>query len=222
MGDIHNAADRTNRAANSSLNTIVSIEQRLVDLSGQADHIAKGFAFFSTIPELLSRLIRGTIATVGILFIFSVLCKLNRRLATYAAGACSSAYLFHICGLYQWLGSLPTHAAKVQDHTLITMAANLSPSQKAAGLMTLLWLGAYPVGCINVYLGSIIGNAINKLLGSYWIRQYSNDGGMGILPSIEIPAPISRSPLKVIPHNTGFVDMDTFIYSDTTTVADHA
>jgi hypothetical protein len=98
----------------------------------------------------------------------------------------------------------------------------LSPSQKAAGLMTLLWLGAYPVGCINVYLGSIIGNAINKLLGSYWIRQYSNDGGMGILPSIEIPAPISRSPLKVIPHNTGFVDMDTFIYSDTTTVADHA
>ena len=215
MGNIHDTADRTNLVANSSFNTIVSIEQRLVNLSDQADHIAQGFAFFSALPHLLSTLIRGAVATAGILFLFSVLCKVNKRLATYAAGACSSAYFFHLCGLYQWLGDLPTHAAKVQDHTWASIATNMSSAQKAAGLITILWLGAYPVGCINVYLGSIIRDAISRLLGSYWLRQYSNDGGIGLLPSIEIPAAISSR--KPVSYNEGFVDMHSLAYPQNAT-----
>lgn len=215
ISDIHDTAHRTNRAADSSFHTIVGIEQRLVNLSSQADHIAQGFAFFSAIPHLLSSLMRGTVATVGILFLFSVLCKVDRRLATYAAGACSSAYLFHMCGLYQWLGELPTHAARVQDHTLVSFASNLSSAQKAASFLVVLWLSAYPIGCINVYIGSIIGAGISKLLGSYWLRQYTNDGGMGLLPSIEIPPTIS-SP-KFVASNNGFVDMHSVMYSNTST-----
>ncbi|KAF2830659.1 hypothetical protein CC86DRAFT_463919 [Ophiobolus disseminans] len=219
MGDIHNTANKTNKAANSSFHTIMGIEQQLVNLSNQADHIAQGFAFFSAIPHLLSSLVRGFVATVGIIFLFTVLCKVNRRFATYAAGACSSAYLFHLCGLYQWLGNLPTHAANVQEQTLFSIAANLSSTQKAAGLMMLLWLGAYPVGFINVYLGSIIGSAISKLLGSYWLRQYTNDGGMGLLPSIEIPPTIPSH--KVAPHD-GFVDMHSLAYPADTTMPIYA
>lgn len=214
MNDVHDIADRTSLAANSSFTTIVSIEQRLVDLSDQANHIAQGFAFFSAIPGLLSSLLRGTVATIGLIFLFSILCKLNRKLATYSAGACSSAYLFHLCGLYQWLGSLPSHAAKVPDHTLLSMASGLSSAQKAAGLMMLLWLGAYPVGCINVYLGSIIGSAISKLLGSYWVRQYNNDGGMGFLPSIEIPAAIHTR--KTVSAKPDFMDMESLAYPSPT------
>jgi hypothetical protein len=188
MSELQDTSAKTNFVADASFKTIVSIEQRLVNLSDQADHIAQGFAFFSAIPHLLSSLVRGTIAAIGIVFLFSVLCRFNTRLATYAAGACSSAYLLHMCGVYQWLGDFPKHAASIHEHSLISVASNLSSMQKAASLLTILWLGAYPVGCINVYLGSIIGAAISKLLGSYWFRQYSNDGGFGLLPSIEVPA----------------------------------
>jgi uncharacterized protein YoxC len=195
MGEIHDTVGRVNSAANSSFDTITSIEQRLGNLSDQADHIAQGFAFMSALPQLLSMLIRGCIATVGILFLFSILCKFNKQLATYAAGACISAYLFHVCGAYQWLGHLPAQAANFQDHTWGSVTANFSSTQKVTGLVMLLWLGAYPVACINVYLGSVIGAAISKLLGSYWLCQYSNDDGIGVLPSIEIPnAVTSRKP----------------------------
>ncbi|KAH7397017.1 hypothetical protein DE146DRAFT_633202 [Phaeosphaeria sp. MPI-PUGE-AT-0046c] len=184
---VHNSIDKAGHAANLSLEVIVSIGQRLVNLSDQADHIAQGFAFFSALPALLASLFRGAVATVAIVFLFSLLCKINKKLAVYSVGACSSAYLFHICGLYQWLGGLPSRVANIHSKPSVEIA-DLTSTQKAAGLIFIIWLSAYPVGCLNVYLGSIIGSAISKLLGSYWFREYSNDGGIGLLPSIEIPA----------------------------------
>lgn len=211
MGEIHDAASKTNSAANTSFHTIVSIEQRLVNLSDQADHIAQGFAFFSALPLLLSALVRGAVASMGIVFLFSILCKINKRLATYAAGACSSACLFHLCGVYQWLGKLYNHAASIHEYSFISMASSLSSTQKAASLLIVLWLGAYPVGCINVYLGTIIGTAVSRLLGSYWLRQYSNDGGFGLLPSIEVPAAI---PSRKVDHfNDGFLEIYPSTYT---------
>jgi hypothetical protein len=187
MGDLHNTADRTNTVANMSLYTIATIEQRLVGLSDQADHIAQGFAFFSALPQLIASLVRGLLATGGIIFLFTVLCRLNKTLATYAAGACSSAYLFHMCGVYQWLGTLPSHMSGSNDRTLVSDVATLSPTQKATGTILLVWISAYPVGCLNAYIGSIVAAAVSRFLSSYWVRQYTNDGGMGLLPSIEIP-----------------------------------
>jgi hypothetical protein len=211
MEDLHNTAHRTNSAANSSFKTIISIEQRLVNLSDQADHIAQGFAFFSALPQLLSSLLRGALATIGIVFLFSVLCKVNKTLAIYAAGACSSAYFLHLCGVYQWLGSLPNHVAGLHQHTWASIVTTLSSTQRAVGLVMLLWLGAYPVGCLNIYLGTIISTLVSRLLGSYWLRQYTNEGGIGLLPSIEIPAAISTS--KPITHSLGFGDMRASSYS---------
>jgi hypothetical protein len=110
-----------------------------------------------------------------------------------------------MCGLYQWLGGLSKHAASMHQNSLISVASNLSSTQKAASLLMILWLGAYPVGCVNVYLGSIIGAALSRLLGSYWFRQYSNDGGFGLLPRIEIPA---ANPTRKVDHcNDGFMEM---------------
>jgi hypothetical protein len=212
MGDLHDTAAKTNMAANSSFNKIISIEQRLVNLSDQADHIARGFAFFSALPQLLSSIFHGAVATVSIICLLSILCKVNKRLATYAAGACSSAYFFHMCGLYQWLGNLLSQAASIQQNSWISLVANMSSTQKAASLVLLLWLGAYPVGCINVYLGTFIGNAVSKLLGSYWLREYSNDGGMGLLPSIEVPAQVASR--KVHAHDGGFVDTYSYAFTE--------
>jgi hypothetical protein len=193
MDVLHVTADRTSTAANLSLSTITTIEQRLVNLSDQADHIAQGLAFFSALPQLLAALVRGVLATGGIIFLFTILCKLNQTLATYAAGACSSAYLFHMCGLYQWLGTLPSRINDMEDQLLVTNVAAFSPTQKAAAIIILVWVSAYPVGRINTYLGLIIGGAISRLLSSYWVRRYSNDDGVGFLPSVEIPSTISSS-----------------------------
>lgn len=205
MSEIHNTADRTNYAANASLNTIISIEEQLVNLSGQADHIAQGFAFFSALPQLLSSLFRGVVATIGIVFLFSVLGKINKRLAKDAAGTCSLLYFFHLCGLYQWLGNLPTLTATLHQHPWVSIATSFSPTQKAAALIMLLWLGAYPVRCINFYLGSMISTVVGKLLGSYWLQHYSNDSGFGLLPSIEVPA--STVSHKVDRFDNGFLDI---------------
>jgi hypothetical protein len=191
MGEIHESADRTNKVANASFNAIVSIEQRLVNLSDQADHIAQGFAFFSALPQLLSSLFCAAVACIGVVFVFVMLCKISKGLATYAAGACSSAYLLHLCGLYQWLGSLSNKASSEEHQTWLSFITTLSSTQQAISLVLILWLATIPIGCLNVYLGTIIGKAVSKLLESYWVRQYSNDGGLGFLPSIEIPAPRS-------------------------------
>jgi hypothetical protein len=203
MGDLLNTADRTNTAANMSLHTIATIEQRLVGLSNQADHIAQGFAFFSELPQLMASLVRGLLATGGIIFIFTVLCRLNRTLATYAAGACSSAYLFHMCGVYQWLGTLPSHMPGVHDQSLFADVATFSPAQKATSIILLVWISAYPVGRLNTYIGSIVAAAVSRVLGSYWVRQYSNDGGMGFLPSIEIPNTSPRAKSGSYYHSSG-------------------
>jgi uncharacterized protein YoxC len=219
MSDLHNTSAKTNSAANASFRTIVSIEQRLVNLSDQADHIAEGFAFFSALPGLVSSLIRGTIATIGMVFLFSVLCKLNKRFATYAAGACSSAYLFHVCGLYQWLGNFPHHAASIHGYSFVSVALDLSSTQKAASLLIILWISAYPVGCINVYLGSIISAAISRLLGSYWFQEYSNDGGFGLLPSIEAPSTNSARKVEHLDDNLGDIYPSTYSQRFSSTIA---
>jgi hypothetical protein len=62
-----------------------------------------------------------------------------------------------------------------------------------------------------MYLGTFIGNAVSKLVGSYWLRKYSNDGGMGLLPSIEVPAQVS--PRKVHAHNDDFMDMYSYAFT---------
>jgi hypothetical protein len=212
MGEIHDTADRTNDAANASFNTIVSIEQRLVNLSDQADHIAQGFAFFSALPQLLSSLFRGAVAAMGVAFVFIMLCKISKGLATYVAGACSSAYLFHLCGLYQWLGSVSHMASSEEHQAWLSFVTTLSSTQKAVGLIMVLWLATIPVGCLNVFLGTIIGKAASRLLESYWVRKYSNDGGLGFLPSIEIPA--HRTPLKHSSHNNSSYPADSSTFSE--------
>lgn len=212
MGEIHDTADRTNDAANASFNTIVSIEQRLVNLSDQADHIAQGFAFFSALPQLLSSLFRGAVAAMGVAFVSIMLCKISKGLATYVAGACSSAYLFHLCGLYQWLGSLSRMASSEEHQTWLSFVTTLSSTQKAVGLIMVLWLATIPVGCLNVYLGTIIGKAASRLLESYWVRKYSNDGGLGFLPSIEIPA--HQTPPKHSSHNNSSYPADSSTFNE--------
>jgi len=74
----------------------------------------------------------------------------------------------------------------------------MSSWQKGAGIVVFLWLSAYPVCCINAYLGALIAMALRRLLGPLWFSEYSNDGGMGVLPGIEIPAGVPRHKSNVI------------------------
>ncbi|KAH5706212.1 hypothetical protein HBI18_253470 [Parastagonospora nodorum] len=185
---IQDIANMSNIAVNTTLENIIRIEERMSRISDKTDDIAQVFAFFEALPQLLSSLFRGIVATIGIAFLFSVLSKINKRLAKDAAGIGSLLYFFHLCGLYQWLGNLPVLAAILHQHQGVSITANLSSTQKAAALIMLLWLSAYPVRYINFYLGSMISAIVSKTLGSYWLQNYSNDGGYGLLPSIEVPA----------------------------------
>jgi ABC-type multidrug transport system fused ATPase/permease subunit len=184
MGDITNVADRINNTTNSSLTKIDNIEHRLDSISSKAEHIAKGFAFFSSLPQLMTSLIRCLILTVGAIFILVLLYKVSKKLATYTAGACSAAYLLHFCGIYDCLARLPARATDPHGSSAFHIdTLNLNATQKGVGVIMLLWFGTYPVSRIN----SAISHAFTRVLSSYWVRQYSNDGGMGLLPSVEIP-----------------------------------
>ena len=192
MGVTQDTINRTNDIADRSLSTVDSIAQRLDIFETQTEHIAEGFAFLSAIPALVTLLVRGFITIVGTLFIFTVLYKLNTKLAAYTAGACSSAFLLHTCGIFDWLGDLPSRVAKIHDQPPLATVAGMSSWQKGAGIVLLLWLVAYPVSRINAYLGSVIAATLKRLLSPFWISEYSNENWTGFLPSIEIPAVYPR------------------------------
>lgn len=184
MGDITSAASRINDTADASLTKIDKIELRLDRLSSKAEHIARGFAFFSSLPQLLTSLIRGVVATAGALFILILLYHFNRRLAIYTAGACSAAYLLHLCGVYELVARVPNSVpGSVGPPSLNDRIQSLNATQKGFGIVVLLWLATYPVSRIS----STMNYLFLRVISSYWLRHYSNDGGRGLLPSVEIP-----------------------------------
>ncbi|KAH6881304.1 hypothetical protein BKA58DRAFT_327155, partial [Alternaria rosae] len=187
MGVTQNTVNRTNDVADRSLSKVDSIAQRLDIFETQTEHIAEGFAFLSAIPALVTLLVRGCLATVGTIFVFTVLYKFNTKLAAYTAGSCCSAFLLHTCGLFDWLGELPSRITKIHEQTPLTAVTGTSSWQKGAGIVLLLWLAAYPVCRINAYLGSFIAIMLKRILSPIWIGEYSNENGTGFLPSIEIP-----------------------------------
>lgn len=184
MGDITNAASRINETADASLTKIDNIKHQLDGLSSKAEHIARGIAFFSSLPQLLTSLVRGVVATTGAMFIIILLYRFSKRLATYTAGACSAAYLLHVCGVYELVERLPNSMSEsVDPFSFSNCIQNLNATQKGFGVVVLLWLATYPVSRIS----STIDDLFLRILSSYWIRQYSNAGGRGLLPSVEIP-----------------------------------
>ncbi|CAE6996061.1 hypothetical protein CFE70_000230 [Pyrenophora teres f. teres 0-1] len=188
MGAAQSTINKTNDVADHSLSKVNTIAQRLDIFETQTEHIAEGFAFLSAIPALVSLLFRGLVGFVGILFLFAILYKVNTKVATYTAGACSSAFLLHTCGVFDWIGRLPSVITSLHTQSPLAPIADMSAWQKGAGIVLLLWLGAYPVCRINAYLGSVIAAALKRILGPLWFSEYSNDGGVGYLPSVEIPA----------------------------------
>lgn len=105
------------------------------------------------------------------------------RFATYVAGACSSMVFLHTTGVFDWIASV--HFTLINNP--LAIIDNISPWQKGTGTLLLLWLAAYPISRINIYLGNAIIIALECLLGPLWVSQYSSDGGIGYLPSIEVP-----------------------------------
>ncbi|KAF3044332.1 hypothetical protein E8E12_008530 [Didymella heteroderae] len=184
MGDITNAASRINETADASLTKIDNIEHRLDSLSSKAEHIARGFAFFSSLPQLLTSFVRGLVATAGATFILVLLYHFSRRLATYTAGACSTAYLMHLCGFYEFAARLSNSFSEPADPSSFSnRIQNLNATQKGFGIVVVLWLATYPVS----HVSNVINHVLLRIISSYWVRQYSNEGGRGLLPSVEIP-----------------------------------
>ena len=184
MNDITSTANRINDTVNSSLSMIDSIEYRLDSLSSKAEHIARGLAFFSSLPQLVTSVVRGLIVAAGAIFVLLLLYRFSKRLATCTAGACSAAYLLHFCGVYEFLARLPAQASEPhRSPSLIDHITTLNATQKGVGIVVVLWLTTYPVSRIN----TAINHAFARILSLYWVQQYSNDGGVGLLPSVEIP-----------------------------------
>jgi hypothetical protein len=192
MDATQDTINQTSYIADRSLSKFDTIAQRLDIFETQTEHIAEGFALLSAIPALVKLLVRGFLATVGTLFIFVVLHKLNTKLAAYAAGACSSAFLLHTCGVFNWLGDLPSRITKVHNQSPLATAADMSSWQEGAGIILILWFAAYPVCRINAYLGNLIATTLKQVLSPIWVHQYSNENGVGFLPSIEVPTAYPR------------------------------
>jgi hypothetical protein len=184
MADITDTVVKTNSTISSSLSKIGIVEQRLDSLSDKAEAIAKGFALVSRLPELFAFLIRGILATGGLVALVALLYKLNTKLATCLVGALSTAYLLYTCRIYDLIAYLCTPAPSPQ-HPLarLTHISGLSPTQKGAFLVLLVWATAYPVTRLNAALS--VG--ITRLVTSHFFTQHTNEGGTGLLPSIEVP-----------------------------------
>lgn len=163
--------------AGSFLTIIDDIEHRLNNLLSKAEYIAKAFTFLSSLPRLVISFFQGLVATIGALFILSLLYRISKCLATYLAGACSAAYFLHICGVYDFLSE------SQRSSSLLTPFLNLSATHKGIGIVVLLWLATYPVSCVS----TVISRAVSRVFSSYWIREYTNDGGSGYLLDVEIP-----------------------------------
>jgi hypothetical protein len=177
MSDITHAANKINATSGESLTIIDNIENRLHTLSSKTENIVKGFAFFSGLARLAASMAQGLIATIGALFIFNLLYRLNRQLATYLLGACSAAYFLHVCGVYQFLDE--SH----RSPSFLQHISNLNTTQKGVVIVLTLWLATYPISRIS----TAINEVFLRVLSSYWIREYRNEGGTGYLLSVEIP-----------------------------------
>ncbi|KAJ6283217.1 hypothetical protein J3E71DRAFT_214810 [Bipolaris maydis] len=192
MGVTQDTINKTNQAADRSLSKVDSIAQRLDIFESQTKYIAEGFAFLSSMPALVKSLVHRVVATAGTIFTFFVLFKLNMRLAIYAVGACSWAFLFYASGVLHWLASPSSHTDDAEAFNPLDILENMSSWQKVAGALLILWLSAYPTCLLNIYLGTFVTTALQRLAGLIWLDEYSNEGGTGYLPSIEIPAPVAN------------------------------
>ncbi|KAH9859639.1 hypothetical protein IAQ61_011420 [Plenodomus lingam] len=187
MTAVQDTVNQTSDIANSSLAKIYSIAERLDIFESQTEHIAEGFAFLSAIPGLATLLVRRCVITLAILFLLATLYKLNAKVATYVAGASSSAFFLHTCGIFDWLGTFPSRVSDLNAQRSFPSAITLTSAQKGAGIVLLLWLSAYPVACVNSYIGSVLTVLLRRIFSPLWFRQYHNQGGTGTLPRIEIP-----------------------------------
>jgi hypothetical protein len=187
MGAARDTINKTKEIAERSLSKVDSIAQRLDIFESQTEHIAEGFAFLSAVPALAKLIVRRMAAGVGTFFIFVLLCKLNTRLAMYTVGACSSAFFLHTSGIFHWLAAIPSYMGDIETYNPLAILGNMSSWQKGTGMLLLLWLGAYPICRLNMLLGSYINIALKQLLRAIWLSEYSNEGGTGYLPSIEVP-----------------------------------
>ncbi|EMD68271.1 hypothetical protein GGP41_001816 [Bipolaris sorokiniana] len=196
MGVTQDTINRTNQAADRSLYKVDSIAQRLDIFESQTKHIAEGFAFLSAMPTLVKSLVHGLVATAGSIFTFFVLFKLNMRLAIYTVGACSWTFLFYTSGTLYWLASPSSHTHDTEAFNPLAIFDNMSSWQKVTGMLLLLWLSAYPICRLNIYLGGFVTMAFRRLAGLIWLYEYSNESGTAYLPCIEIPAPVPNVPPK--------------------------
>jgi hypothetical protein len=199
MADITDAAVKTNSTINSSLSKIGSVEQRLDSLSDKAETIAKGFALVSRLPELLTSVIHSVLATGGFLTILMLIYRINAKLATCLLGALSTAYLFYTCHIYDLVAYLCTPATSPEHPIPSSISiSHLSPTQKGAFLVVVVWVSAYPITRLNAALSA----AFTRLLTSYFFTHHTNEGGTGLLPCIEVPA--LPAPRKVDPSRAFF------------------
>ncbi|KAL6712219.1 hypothetical protein ACN47E_000096 [Coniothyrium glycines] len=188
MEHVQATVNKTDDAAGMSLIKIDSIAQRLDLFESQTEHIAEGFAFLSAIPALVKFFVRTVLRVVGILFLFGVLYKWHSKLAVYAAGICCSGFLLQTCGILDWLGNLPSHINKSHAQPSSSSLVSLSTTQKGILVGLVIWLGAYPIVCITAYMARFLDAAAEQLVRPLLLHQYCNEGGIGFLPSIEVPA----------------------------------
>jgi predicted ATPase len=205
MADVTDAVVKTNSTINSSLSKIGSVEQRLDSLSDKAETIAKGFALVSRLPELLTSMIHGVLATGGFFTIIMLIYRFNAKLATCLLGALSTAYLFYTCRIYDLVAYLYTPATS-PEHPIPSSVSisHLSTTQKGAFLVFFVWVCAYPITRLNAALSA----AFTRLLTSYFFTHHTNEGGTGLLPCIEVPA--LPAPRKVDSSRTFFPHSDSY------------
>lgn len=188
MRDITDVASNINSTSGSSLTIIGDIEHRLNSLSSKAENIARGFAFVSNLSRLVTSFVQSLIAMIGAIFLLIVLYRFSTRLATYLAGACSAAYFLHVCGLYQLLDE------SQRSPSILNLITNLDATQKGVGLVMIIWLATYPVSRISAAINDIFV----RILRSYWVREYRNEGGAGYLLSVEVPHYAVRSKVNAL------------------------
>ena len=209
MDAIYQTVNRTNDIADTSLTKANSMALRLNSLESQTNHIAEGFAFLSAIPSLATHLLRGTAIAIGVMSIFTMLFKIDKMLAIYTAGICNLVFLFYSCGVIEWLKDLLSDSSTFCSERTSGVGSNLSPTQRGASIILLIWVCSYPISCINKQLGRMIVLAFDHFFRPLWIRRYRNEGGQGLLPSIEIPSmdssgnsspPTNNGSTSIMPH----------------------
>lgn len=189
VNGVYSTINQTSNLADISLEKANSMAHRLNSLESQTESIADGFILLSTIPALMARLVQGFTLMISVIFILSMLYKIDKRLATYAAGTCSSIFFLHSSGILKWFTDHflnNNDAAAYSEHPVASHTNNLSCPQGLT-MVVLLWLLSFPIYYINQFLGRMVITAFDNILRPLYIRQYINEGGRSFLPSIEIP-----------------------------------